>query len=72
MTSLTNLLYLCTGFDFSDYCDGPYAEYPLSTKSGGYTGGSPGADRVIYDTNDNSYCGAVSVKQPADEPCAER
>lgn len=49
------------GFDFSDYCDGPYKEYPLKTSSSGYTGGSPGADRVVYDSNDGTFCGAVSV-----------
>ncbi|KAI3480823.1 hypothetical protein L1887_57090 [Cichorium endivia] len=49
------------GFDFSDYCDGPYKEYPLKTSSTGYTGGSPGADRVVYDSNDGTFCGAVSI-----------
>ena len=49
------------GFDFSEYCNGPYKEYPLKTSSSGYTGGSPGADRVVYDSNDGTFCGAVSV-----------
>ncbi|GAC96152.1 guanyl-specific ribonuclease [Pseudozyma hubeiensis SY62] len=48
------------GFDFSDYCDGPYKEYPLKTSSSGYTGGSPGADRVVYDSNDGTFCGAIT------------
>lgn len=49
------------GFDFSNYCNGPYKEYPLKTSSSGYTGGSPGADRVVYDANDGTFCGAVSL-----------
>lgn len=48
------------GFDFSDYCNGPYAEYPLKTSSSGYTGGSPGADRVVYDSDDGTFCGAIT------------
>ncbi|KAH7384378.1 Ribonuclease/ribotoxin [Phaeosphaeria sp. MPI-PUGE-AT-0046c] len=35
------------GFDF--LVPGPYQEFPLRT-SGAYTGGSPGADRVIFNT----------------------
>ncbi|RMZ71170.1 guanyl-specific ribonuclease f1 [Pyrenophora seminiperda CCB06] len=35
------------GFDFP--VNGPYQEFPLK-KSGAYTGGSPGADRVIFNT----------------------
>ncbi|KAI4650167.1 uncharacterized protein J4E79_009434 [Alternaria viburni] len=35
------------GFDF--LVSGPYEEFPLRT-SGAYTGGSPGADRVIFNT----------------------
>ncbi|KAF2027489.1 ribonuclease-domain-containing protein [Setomelanomma holmii] len=35
------------GFDF--LVSGPYQEFPLKT-SGTYTGGSPGADRVIFNT----------------------
>ncbi|KAG9191105.1 ribonuclease-domain-containing protein [Alternaria panax] len=35
------------GFDF--LVSGPYQEFPLRT-SGAYTGGSPGADRVIFNT----------------------
>ncbi|KAF2090307.1 ribonuclease-domain-containing protein, partial [Saccharata proteae CBS 121410] len=35
------------GFDFP--VDGPYEEFPLLEK-GVYTGGSPGADRVIFNT----------------------
>ncbi|PWN48448.1 ribonuclease-domain-containing protein [Violaceomyces palustris] len=49
------------GFDFSDYCsDTAWKEYPLSTASGGYTGGSPGADRVIYGTSSGKFCGAIT------------
>lgn len=49
------------GFDFSSFCDGPYKEYPLKATSSGYTGGSPGADRVVYDSDDGTFCGAVSI-----------
>ncbi|EDU48451.1 guanyl-specific ribonuclease Pb1 [Pyrenophora tritici-repentis] len=35
------------GFNFP--VSGPYQEFPLK-KSGTYTGGSPGADRVIFNT----------------------
>lgn len=49
------------GFDFSDYCpSGTFQEYPLKTSSSGYTGGSPGADRVVYSTQTGYFCGAVS------------
>ncbi|EUC47345.1 hypothetical protein COCMIDRAFT_90528 [Bipolaris oryzae ATCC 44560] len=34
---------------FSFLVSGPYQEFPLRT-SGAYTGGSPGADRVIFNT----------------------
>ncbi|KAH8702722.1 Ribonuclease/ribotoxin [Phaeosphaeriaceae sp. PMI808] len=34
---------------FSFLVAGPYEEFPLRT-SGAYTGGSPGADRVIFNT----------------------
>ncbi|CEH13017.1 guanyl-specific ribonuclease f1 [Ceraceosorus bombacis] len=48
------------GFDFSGECsDRSYQEFPLVTKSGGYTGGSPGAYRVIYGTNTGNFCGAI-------------
>ncbi|KAF5720941.1 guanyl-specific ribonuclease F1 [Fusarium globosum] len=44
------------GFDFP--VDGPYQEFPI--KSGGvYTGGSPGADRVVINTN-CEYAGAIT------------
>ncbi|KAL9936887.1 hypothetical protein V8E36_004122 [Tilletia maclaganii] len=47
------------GFDFSDYCsDSTYSEYPL-TRSG-YTGGSPGADRVIVGQQSGTFCGAIT------------
>lgn len=35
----------CVGFDFP--VNGPYQEFPIRT-SGVYTGGSPGADRVVF------------------------
>ncbi|KAL9936886.1 hypothetical protein V8E36_004121 [Tilletia maclaganii] len=47
------------GFDFSDYCsDRTYSEYPLTTS--GYTGGSPGPDRVIVGKSSRSFCGAIT------------
>ncbi|KAK0539396.1 hypothetical protein OC835_001145 [Tilletia horrida] len=47
------------GFDFSYYCsDSSYYEYPLT--SNGYTGGSPGADRVIVGQQSGSFCGAIT------------
>ncbi|KAF2141312.1 uncharacterized protein K452DRAFT_251139 [Aplosporella prunicola CBS 121167] len=36
------------GFDFA--VSGPYQEFPL-VSSGAYNGGSPGADRVIFNTD---------------------
>ncbi|KAI0801035.1 ribonuclease T1 [Fomes fomentarius] len=42
------------GFSFP-LCSGEFFEYPLK-HNGIYTGGSPGADRVIYDT-DGDFCG---------------
>ncbi|KAH0368601.1 guanyl-specific ribonuclease F1, partial [Aureobasidium melanogenum] len=44
------------GFDFP--VDGPYQEFPIK-KSGVYTGGSPGADRVVFNTN-GEYAGAIT------------
>lgn len=42
------------GFNFG--CSGStYFEYPILT-SGTYNGGSPGADRVVYDNLDNFCC----------------
>ncbi|KAK0530270.1 hypothetical protein OC834_000093 [Tilletia horrida] len=47
------------GFDFSGYCyDTTYNEYPLTTN--GYTGGSPGADRVIVGKSSRRFCGAIT------------
>ncbi|EPQ32425.1 uncharacterized protein PFL1_00621 [Pseudozyma flocculosa PF-1] len=49
------------GFDFSDYCSsGPFEEFPLVKSSYGYTGGSPGPDRVIYNPNTGRFCGAIT------------
>ncbi|KAF4304394.1 hypothetical protein SLS57_009689 [Botryosphaeria dothidea] len=44
------------GFDFP--VSGPYQEFPLK-KGGAYSGGSPGADRVIISTS-CSYAGAIT------------
>ncbi|EKM61287.1 uncharacterized protein PHACADRAFT_82524, partial [Phanerochaete carnosa HHB-10118-sp] len=45
------------GFSFPS-CSGELFEYPLETGDA-YTGGSPGADRVIYD-QDGDYCGCIT------------
>ncbi|CAO1631293.1 unnamed protein product [Parajaminaea phylloscopi] len=46
------------GFDFSDYCSsGGFEEFPLT--SNGYTGGPPGAYRVIVSKQSGDFCGAV-------------
>ena len=42
------------GFSFPS-CSGEFFEYPLEHNRV-YTGGSPGADRVIYD-EDGNFCG---------------
>ncbi|KAK4502172.1 hypothetical protein PRZ48_005597 [Zasmidium cellare] len=44
------------GFDFP--VSGPYQEFPIK-ESGVYTGGSPGADRVVFNT-DGEYAGAIT------------
>ncbi|KAF2094171.1 guanyl-specific ribonuclease F1 [Rhizodiscina lignyota] len=44
------------GFDFP--VDGPYQEFPI-TGSSPFTGGSPGADRVVFNT-DGDYAGAIT------------
>ncbi|KAF4457098.1 guanyl-specific ribonuclease F1 [Fusarium austroafricanum] len=44
------------GFDF--LVNGPYQEFPIKT-SGVYSGGSPGADRVVINTN-CEYAGAIT------------
>ncbi|KAH9947719.1 ribonuclease T1 [Amylocystis lapponica] len=44
------------GFSFS--CSGTYYEYPLESGST-YTGGSPGADRVIYNDSDD-FCACLT------------
>ncbi|KAN0066212.1 hypothetical protein ACQY0O_000306 [Thecaphora frezii] len=47
------------GFDFSEYCDdNNFEEFPLTAN--GYIGGSPGADRVVFDPNSGSFCGAIT------------
>ncbi|KAE8267152.1 hypothetical protein A4X09_0g5191 [Tilletia walkeri] len=47
------------GFNFGGYCsDSSYSEYPLT--STGYTGGSPGPDRVIVGQQSRTFCGAIT------------
>lgn len=48
------LVLIFQGFDFSS-CSGTYYEYPLE-QGEAYDGGSPGADRVIYDDS-GDFCG---------------
>ncbi|EPT04056.1 hypothetical protein FOMPIDRAFT_1028379 [Fomitopsis schrenkii] len=45
------------GFDFPA-CSGTFYEYPLEDGDA-YYGGSPGADRVIYDDN-GYFCGCIT------------
>ncbi|KAI0720022.1 ribonuclease T1 [Cerioporus squamosus] len=45
------------GFDFPS-CSGEFFEYPLEHNRV-YTGGSPGADRVIYDSN-GDFCACLT------------
>ncbi|KAI1410104.1 ribonuclease-domain-containing protein [Hypoxylon sp. FL1857] len=45
------------GFDFPD--SGPYYEFPILSSYKTYTGGSPGADRVVFNGNGN-YEGAIT------------
>ncbi|KIP12566.1 hypothetical protein PHLGIDRAFT_40767, partial [Phlebiopsis gigantea 11061_1 CR5-6] len=45
------------GFSFPS-CSGTFYEYPLESGSA-YNGGSPGADRVIYDT-DGDFCACLT------------
>ncbi|TFY78334.1 hypothetical protein EWM64_g5679 [Hericium alpestre] len=45
------------GFSFPS-CKGEFFEYPIE-RSGVYTGGSPGADRVIYDKDDD-FCACLT------------
>nr|POF07067.1 guanyl-specific ribonuclease f1 [Quercus suber] len=45
------------GFDFNGV-PGPYQEFPIE-ESGVYTGGSPGADRVIFN-EDGQYAGVIT------------
>jgi len=44
------------GFSFS--CSSPYYEYPLESRYA-YDGGSPGADRVIYDDS-GDFCACIT------------
>ncbi|WPH04971.1 Hypothetical protein R9X50_00786900 [Acrodontium crateriforme] len=44
------------GFDFP--VDGPYYEFPIK-ESGVYTGGSPGADRVVFN-DQGEYAGTIT------------
>ncbi|MCJ1456085.1 hypothetical protein MMC28_006443 [Mycoblastus sanguinarius] len=45
------------GFTFPD--PGPYYEFPILSSYKVYTGGSPGADRVIF-TGDGTYEGVIT------------
>ncbi|KAM0796147.1 guanyl-specific ribonuclease T1 [Usnea florida] len=45
------------GFSFAD--PGPYYEFPILSDEEVYTGGSPGADRVIF-TGDGTYEGVIT------------
>jgi len=45
------------GFSFPS-CSGTFYEYPLE-KGHAYTGGSPGADRVIYDDS-GDFCACIT------------
>ncbi|KAI0835609.1 ribonuclease-domain-containing protein [Hypoxylon sp. FL0890] len=45
------------GFTFPD--SGPYYEFPILSSFEVYTGGSPGADRVVF-TGDGTYQGAIT------------
>lgn len=55
------------GFSFTT-CAGTFFEYPILT-SGVYNGGSPGADRVIYDNSDR-FCGTPTrVSRFLNFPC---
>lgn len=45
------------GFDFP--VSGPYQEYPVMSSFKAYNGGSPGADRVIFNTQ-GAYAGAIT------------
>lgn len=45
------------GFTFPD--DGPYYEFPILSDEDVYTGGSPGADRVIF-TGSGTYEGVIT------------
>ena len=52
------------GFTFSN-CSGAFYEYPiLAGESEVYNGGSPGADRVIYDSS-GDLCGEYN-------PCSRK
>ncbi|KAF2214170.1 hypothetical protein CERZMDRAFT_105638 [Cercospora zeae-maydis SCOH1-5] len=45
------------GFSFG--VSGPYQEFPLLSNGNVYTGGSPGADRVVFNTR-GQYAGAIT------------
>lgn len=46
------------GFTFST-CNSPYYEYPILSDGTVYTGGSPGADRVVYGSVASDYSSAA-------------
>lgn len=45
------------GFDFP--VSGPYQEYPVLSSFQAYDGGSPGADRVVFNTQ-GAFAGAIT------------
>ncbi|KAL4241736.1 Guanyl-specific ribonuclease N1/T1 [Abortiporus biennis] len=56
------------GFDFPS-CEGEFFEYPLESGRT-YTGGSPGADRVIYD-EDGDFCACLTHTGASDDDFLE-
>ncbi|KAI0901693.1 ribonuclease-domain-containing protein [Annulohypoxylon nitens] len=46
------------GFDFPD--SGTYYEFPILSSFDVYTGGSPGADRVVFLGSDGNYEGSIT------------
>lgn len=46
------------GIDF--YVSGPYQEFPLLNTYKKYTGGSPGADRVVFTNDGGQLAGVVT------------
>jgi len=57
------------GFDFPT-CRGEFFEFPLESGGKVFTGGSPGADRVIYD-EDGDFCACLTHSGESDDGFAE-